>query len=329
MTSLVSPNVGGSESGRPLVSIVLPTQNRPDTLREALQSIVAQTYREIETIVVNDGGLDVSYVLSDFNSKCNIRYLSHAVRKGPAAARNTALKVARGQYIAYLDDDDLYYPYHVETLVECLESSGCQVAYTDSFRAEQEKHESLLGDCRIMRSRASVKTILLYSMNVFLPALFFRLLYRLASVLVRDWYYEFLSLNDSAIDMFSRSQGKYFVVTREVLYSFDFNYEELLNDNYLPILCVMHRKSCLDDVGVFDESLDGHEDWDFWIRMGKIFNFAHVRKLTCEFAWRIDGTTTTSGNRQTMKRTRKLVAARYATSNEAVGKPSIAPGSSS
>ena len=57
--------------------------------------------------------------------------------KGPSAARNTGIKTARGSYIAYLDDDDVYYPNHLETLIEFLKKSDYGVAYTDSYQVFQ------------------------------------------------------------------------------------------------------------------------------------------------------------------------------------------------
>src|SRR3972149_933183 len=92
----------------PLVSVIVPTYNRPDTLKRTLESIAAQTYKRIEAIVVNDAGEDVSGVIDTFHDRLSIKYLVHGKNKGLAAVRNTAIKHATGQYIAYLDNDDIF-----------------------------------------------------------------------------------------------------------------------------------------------------------------------------------------------------------------------------
>ncbi len=114
----------------PLVSIIVPTYNRRALLKEALAGVMAQTMPDFEVIVVNDAGADASATVAEFNDP-RIVYLSHDVNQGQPAARNTALRAARGRYIAYLDDDDLYLPHHLETLVGALQASGKQVAYSD------------------------------------------------------------------------------------------------------------------------------------------------------------------------------------------------------
>ena len=127
----------------PLVSVIVPTYNRPDTLKKALESIALQTYKHIEAIVVNDAGEDVSGVINTFQDRLSIKYLVHNKNKGLAASRNTGINSAIGKYIAYLDDDDIYYPDHIETLANFLENNDYKVAYTDAYRAYQEKEDGV------------------------------------------------------------------------------------------------------------------------------------------------------------------------------------------
>jgi glycosyltransferase involved in cell wall biosynthesis/radical SAM superfamily enzyme YgiQ (UPF0313 family) len=123
----------------PLVSVIVPTHNRQEMLATAISSILSQTMRSFEIIVINDAGTDVLPVLQKFEGKGNIRYIAHETNRGLAAARNTGIQAARGKYIAYLDDDDTFYPNHLETLTNFLESNDCRVAYTDANRALQQK----------------------------------------------------------------------------------------------------------------------------------------------------------------------------------------------
>ncbi len=105
----------------PLVTVVIPTRNRPGTLSEALHSIAEQTVDDVEVVVVNDAGDDVSHVVSEFTGELAVRLVDHHVNRGVSAARNTALDLARGKYVSFLDDDDLYLPNHLALALKLLE----------------------------------------------------------------------------------------------------------------------------------------------------------------------------------------------------------------
>jgi GT2 family glycosyltransferase/SAM-dependent methyltransferase/thioredoxin-like negative regulator of GroEL len=230
----------------PMVSVIVPTCNRPDRLREALRSVLAQTYRDFEIIVVNDGTSDIDALITELNSEGRITCIRHDRNRGLAAARNTGIRAAKGKYMAYLDDDDRYLPGHLDTLVTFLEQHDCKAAYTDAWRV----HETL-------------------------------------------------------------QQGRYVETGRDLPYSHDFNPAALLISNFFPVLCVMHERACLDDVGLFDESLFAHEDWDLWIRMATKYPFTHIKQTTAEFTWRTDGSSMTSGSRETYRRTTEIIYRKY------------------
>jgi len=92
----------------PAVSVVIPTHNRLSMLREAVQSVQAQTLEGWELIVVDDGSDDGTWTWLQ-GQPC-IRALQHAARLGPSAARNRGAEQARSAYVAFLDDDDLFRP---------------------------------------------------------------------------------------------------------------------------------------------------------------------------------------------------------------------------
>jgi glycosyltransferase involved in cell wall biosynthesis len=118
----------------PKVSVLISTYNRPRYFHEALASVLRQNYSNLQVIVVNDGGEDVSDVVDSF-SDSRVVFINRKENKGKAFSLNEALNQAEGKYIAYLDDDDLYYPHHVETLVTALENrTDCQVAYSDLYK---------------------------------------------------------------------------------------------------------------------------------------------------------------------------------------------------
>ncbi|MCS6329547.1 MAG: glycosyltransferase [Nitrospira sp.] len=231
---------------KPMVSVIVPTYNRPQLLRVALESLHRQRYQDFEVIVVNDGSTPVESVIADLNQQGRITLVNHDRNRGLAASRNTGLRIAQGTYVAYLDDDDRLLPDHLGTLVEFLERGTHQVAYTDAWRVTERGVEG------------------------------------------------------------ARQE-----VSRDQPYSCEYDYGRLLVENYIPVLCLMHRRACLDEVGMFDESLFVHEDWDLWIRLGSVYPFAHLARTTAEFTWRTDGTSMTSRDHDAFCRTTDIIYRKY------------------
>lgn len=123
----------------PAVSVIIPTCDRPDLLRVALASLAWQSFKDFEAIVVNDGETDISTVFAEFSGRLNLVAVEHGVRRmGISAARNTGIRLSRGEYLAYLDDDDFFYKEHLEYLHRAVKSSQYKVVYTDGILAEQE-----------------------------------------------------------------------------------------------------------------------------------------------------------------------------------------------
>ncbi len=112
----------------PLVSLVVPTFNRPVLLRRALRSIAHQLYRPIEVVVVNDAGSPVAAILDEFRDAIEIVERNHTTNRYLAACRNSGLAAARGHWVGYLDDDDELYPHHVAHLATLLQTHGARAA---------------------------------------------------------------------------------------------------------------------------------------------------------------------------------------------------------
>ncbi len=121
-----------------LVSVIIPTFNRCDFLKEAVDSVLKQSYRPIEVIIVDDGSEDSSYELIKpclTNSPAGIicRYF-YQRNNGVSSARNIGLKQALGEYIGFLDSDDLWDPRKLEIQMAFMDSqSEYQVCYTDEI----------------------------------------------------------------------------------------------------------------------------------------------------------------------------------------------------
>lgn len=99
----------------PTVSVIIPTHNRRDYVREAIASVVAQTYQGFELIVVDDGSNDdTGTLVADFSPVCpSLRYVRQANR-GVSVARNTGVALSSGHYLAFLDSDDVWQPPKLE-----------------------------------------------------------------------------------------------------------------------------------------------------------------------------------------------------------------------
>ena len=105
----------------PRVSVIIPTYNRAHLIGRAIQSVLAQTYQDFEVIVVDDGSTDnTEEVVLNFGSE-KMRYIRHGTNRGVAAARNTGIRNARGEYIAFQDSDDEWYPNRLESISEIME----------------------------------------------------------------------------------------------------------------------------------------------------------------------------------------------------------------
>ncbi len=125
----------------PLISVIIPTYNRPTMLREAIASVLNQTYQHIEIVVINDGGDDVQSVIDSFNCNDQIIYLPLAEHCERSMARNKGIRASHGEYIAYLDDDDIYYPEHLSTLIRTVIDRDVSVVYSDAYEATQLIHD--------------------------------------------------------------------------------------------------------------------------------------------------------------------------------------------
>ena len=112
-----------------LVSVIIPTYKRSNYILRAINSVLEQTYKHIEIIVVDDNEGDDEFskltksVLKKLIDSKKIIYIKHATNKGLAAARNTGIKVATGDYIAFLDDDDEFFPMKTELQLKIFNES--------------------------------------------------------------------------------------------------------------------------------------------------------------------------------------------------------------
>ncbi|MHB8192965.1 MAG: glycosyltransferase [Bellilinea sp.] len=118
-------------TSKPVVSVIMRTKNRPLRLEKALRSLANQTFNQFEVILVNDGGEDVENVISPYRKVFQITYINHESSKGRTAAINSGISNVNGPWIAYLDDDDILYPWHFESLMQKANEGDVRFLYSN------------------------------------------------------------------------------------------------------------------------------------------------------------------------------------------------------
>jgi len=124
---------GAATRSTPSVSVVIPTYNVAPLIAETLKSVFAQTFTDFEVIVVDDGSDDAAELERALEP---YRERVHYVRQenlGAGAARNRGVQEARGEFIAFLDSDDLWMPEYLEEQVRFLRADGYDLAYADAL----------------------------------------------------------------------------------------------------------------------------------------------------------------------------------------------------
>ncbi len=118
----------GFLAGQPLVSVIIPVYNRKDTIKKAIDSVLNQTYQNIEVLVIDDGSTDSTMdVLNQFKGKGVLVFKQD--HKGANAARNLGINHAKGEFIAFQDSDDEWLPEKLERQIAYMYSRKYEVCY--------------------------------------------------------------------------------------------------------------------------------------------------------------------------------------------------------
>jgi glycosyltransferase involved in cell wall biosynthesis len=126
-----------------MVSVIIPTYNRAEYVTQAIDSVLAQSYTHYELIVVDDGSTDDTRDILQTRYSGRIRYL-YQRNKGPSAARNSGIRAARYDLLAFLDSDDLWFPQKLEIQVPLMADEGIVLSYTNSIENEGASYEECL-----------------------------------------------------------------------------------------------------------------------------------------------------------------------------------------
>jgi glycosyltransferase involved in cell wall biosynthesis len=130
----------------PLISVIVPAYNAEAFISRTLQSILAQTYQKLEILVVDDGSQDrTAEIVESFIQKDNRIVLLQQANAGVAAARNLAIEKSRGEYIAPIDADDIWYPQKLEKQVQSLLTADLSVGLIYCWSVTIDEEDAILG----------------------------------------------------------------------------------------------------------------------------------------------------------------------------------------
>ncbi len=130
---------------KPLVSVIVPTYNRPVLLGRTVGSLLVQSYENIEVIIVNDAGEDVTKVVDSLKEEADksnnvvIKYFVNEKNKGLAGTRNVGMEKTSGEYLVFLDDDDILLPLALEFRMYMINKIGADIVYTRALQDIWEK----------------------------------------------------------------------------------------------------------------------------------------------------------------------------------------------
>lgn len=122
------------------VSVIIPTYKRISTLERAINSVLNQTYKNFEVIIVDDNDPDTcerkktEEILNKYKENTNVIYIKHEKNRNGAAARNTGIKNSKGKYICFLDDDDIYDERKLEKLVSYISNNNQYGAIYSAYK---------------------------------------------------------------------------------------------------------------------------------------------------------------------------------------------------
>ena len=147
----------------PLVSIIIPAYNADRFIGETLRSVLLQTCQNIEIIVVDDGSKDdTAAIVGQFAERDPRIMLIQQANAGVAAARNCAIKHSRGEFVAPIDSDDLWYPHKIEKQVERILHASADTGLVYTWSAHIDEEGSLTGGYNAGDREGSVLVDLVY-----------------------------------------------------------------------------------------------------------------------------------------------------------------------
>lgn len=122
----------------PLISVIVPIYNQEKYLKRCLDSLIAQTYADLEIVLIDDGSTDGSAkLISQYEQGYGNIYAYHQENKGASAARNLGIKKAKGSYICFVDSDDIIFEDYISYLYEMLHMAGADCSICSAYKLSE------------------------------------------------------------------------------------------------------------------------------------------------------------------------------------------------
>ncbi len=149
-----------------LVSIITPMYNVAAFVGDSIESVIAQTYENWEMIVVDDcspdGGAGIRVVEQYAAKDSRVKLIANKVNSGSSGARNTALRAARGQYLAFLDSDDFWAPTFLEHQLAFMKEKDATIVFASYYRIDENTKEEILRPY-IVPKQTTYKKLLMFN----------------------------------------------------------------------------------------------------------------------------------------------------------------------
>jgi glycosyltransferase involved in cell wall biosynthesis len=147
----------------PLVSVIIPAYNAENFIERTLESVRLQTYKNIEILVIDDGSQDrTDEIVKSVAQQESRLILLQQANTGVAAARNLAIQKAKGEFIAPIDADDIWYPQNLEKQIQCFMQSDVSVGLVYAWSVDIDEQDSLTGGFHVSDEEGEVYAKLLY-----------------------------------------------------------------------------------------------------------------------------------------------------------------------
>lgn len=271
-----------------LVSVVIPTYGGSAYLDRCIDSVLSQSYNEIEVIVVDDNGsgtpyqIETSKIMKKYDGNPSVKYICHEVNKNGSAARNTGVRNSKGEYIALLDDDDVFRPDKIERQVELLES------LPDDYAFVYCSHELYHNDVLVKTERAKNSGYLFYE------KLLNKFSVQTSGVLIRRKVFEEFNGFDESFrrhqdwEFIARVMSKYKIKADDFLGYTRYLYGR--SDAMSPEQSKERRMHYLDKMQPYLSILSSNqrEDFNNYHRIDIAFKYLKARKYTVFFTELVD-----------------------------------------
>ncbi|MCD7804505.1 MAG: glycosyltransferase [Oscillospiraceae bacterium] len=142
-----------------MISVIIPTYNRSETIERSIRSVLNQTYSDLECIVVDDGSTDNTAEVVQSINDGRVRYYRLEHNSGACAARNKGIELAVGEYIAFQDSDDVWREHKLETQIEVLNKSSADVCFCVLMKHSVEGNKTFLFPIEISEGFVAYETL--------------------------------------------------------------------------------------------------------------------------------------------------------------------------